>query len=197
MGLAWIPNAITAARLLMAAPLSWAILANEPRLALGLAAGAGLSDALDGLLARRFGWRSRLGALLDPMADKLMLLACYVSLAVIGGTPAWLVWLVLGRDLVIVAGAVAYHNFIGPLEAEPSRVSKLTTCLQIGLVLALLAEQLPSMALPHWLHGALLWSTAAATLASGLHYVVVWTIRARRDASKPGAHSNSRGKAGD
>ena len=180
MGLSWIPNAITVARLLLAAPLSWAILADEARFALMLAVVAGMSDALDGLLARRFGWRSRLGGLLDPMADKLMLLAIYVSLVVVGGAPAWLVWLILGRDLVIVAGAVAYHNFIGPLDAEPSRVSKLTTCLQIGLAVALLAEQLPSIAMPAWLHGVLLWSTAAATVASGLHYVVVWTAKAKR-----------------
>ncbi|HET7843964.1 MAG TPA: CDP-alcohol phosphatidyltransferase family protein [Xanthomonadales bacterium] len=184
MRLSWIPNAITVARLLMSAPLAWAILRDDPRFALALAVVAGTSDALDGLLARRFGWRSRLGGLLDPVADKLMLLACYVSLVAIGGAPAWLVWLVLGRDLVIVAGAVAYHNFIGRLDAEPSRISKLTTFLQIALAVALLAERLPSVAMPPWLHAALVWSTAAATLASGLHYVVVWTAKARRATRK-------------
>lgn len=183
MGLSWIPNTITVIRLLMAAPLSWAILANEPRLSLTLVVVAGLSDALDGLLARRFGWRSRLGGLLDPAADKVMLLACFVALAVVDGVPNWLVWLVIGRDALIVAGAVAYHAFVGRLDAEPSLLSKATTFLQIALVVALLAERLPSVAMPAWLHGALLWSTAAATLASGLHYVVVWTIRARRDAT--------------
>jgi cardiolipin synthase (CMP-forming) len=183
MRLSWIPNAITVARLLLAAPLAWAILDERPQLALALAVAAGLSDALDGLLARRFGWRSRLGGLLDPAADKLMLLACYVSLVVVGGAPAWLLWLVLGRDLVIVAGAVAYHNLIGRLEAEPSPLSKLTTFLQIALAVALLAGQLPAFAMPPWLHDALLWATAAATLASGLHYVVVWTAKAQRAAA--------------
>lgn len=182
MGLSWIPNAITVVRLLMAAPLSWAILANEPRLSITLVVVAGLSDALDGLLARRFGWRSRLGGLLDPAADKVMLLACYVALAVSDGAPNWIAWLVVGRDLLIVAGAVAYNAFVGRLEAQPSLLSKATTCLQIALVVALLAERLPSVAMPPWLHAGLLWSTAAATLASGLHYVVVWTIRVRRDA---------------
>jgi cardiolipin synthase (CMP-forming) len=186
MSLSWIPNAITVARLLLAAPLAWAILADRPRLALVLAVVAGLSDALDGLLARRFGWRSRLGGLLDPAADKLMLLACYVSLVVVGGAPAWLLWLVLGRDLVIVAGAVAYHNLIGPLDAEPSRISKLTTFLQIALAVALLAEQLPVVAMPPWLHASLLWATAVVTLASGLHYVVVWTAKARRATAERG-----------
>ena len=66
---------------------------------------AGLSDALDGLLARRFGWRSRLGGLLDPAADKVMLLACYVALAVSDGAPNWIAWLVVGRDALIVAGS--------------------------------------------------------------------------------------------
>jgi len=180
MGLSWIPNAITIARLFLAAPLAWTILADQPGLALQLCVVAAFSDALDGLLARRFRWRSRLGGLLDPMADKLMLLACYASLAAIGGAPVWLFWLVLGRDFVIVAGAVAYHNFVGPLDAEPSRLSKATTCLQIALAVALLAARLPAVALPQWLLAGLSWATAAPTLASGLHYVVVWTAKTRR-----------------
>ena len=106
-----------------------------------VAACAGASDALDGFLAKRYGWQSWLGGMLDPIADKLMLIACFVSLGTIGAHPAWLTWLVVGRDVVIVAGAVAYHSFIGRVDAQPTPLSKFTTCIQITYVLAQLMQQ--------------------------------------------------------
>jgi cardiolipin synthase len=176
----WIPNAITLARMAMAAPLAWLILAEAHVAALTLALVAGFSDALDGLLAKRFGWQSRLGGLLDPLADKLMLLACFVALALTEALPAWVTLLVIGRDLVIVAGAVAYHNLVGPLNAAPSAISKLTTVLQIVLVLVVLVDGLAAVALPGWSLAGLIVATAAATVASGVHYVISWTLKARR-----------------
>lgn len=181
MNLSWIPNAITAMRLALAAPLAWLILSGDHVNALTLALVAGFSDALDGLLAKRFGWQSELGGLLDPVADKLMLLACFVALGIAGAVPAWLVGLVVGRDVVIVAGAVAYHNLVGPLQPAPSLLSKLTTCAQIAYALALLIDRVPQSALPPVALSALLWATAAATLASGLHYVGTWSLKARRE----------------
>jgi cardiolipin synthase len=177
----WIPNAITLVRMALAAPLAWLILDQQHAAALALAMIAGASDAVDGLLAKRLSWQSQLGGLLDPMADKLMLLAAFVALAVTGVLPVWFVVLAVGRDAVIVAGAVAYHNLIGPLTAQPTYLSKITTVLQIVLVVAALLHDLDGFDLPGWLLPGLVWTTAAATAASGLDYVVSWAIRARRE----------------
>jgi cardiolipin synthase len=179
--LAWLPNAITLARMALAAPLAWLILAERWQDALVVAVAAGLSDALDGLLAKRCGWQSRLGGLLDPIADKLVLSAGFVGLTVVGAVPPWLLALVIGRDLVIVAGAAAYHTLVAPLEARPSRLSKATTALQITLVPVLLVDRVAGSALPAGALAALLWATAAATLASGIHYVVAWSLKTRRE----------------
>jgi cardiolipin synthase len=177
----WLPNAITILRMLMAAPLSWLILRGDHHHALWVALVVGGSDALDGVLAKRFGWESRLGGILDPLADKLMLLACYVSLGILGDLPAWLVALVLGRDLVIVSGALAYHRWVGPLQAAPTRISKVTTAAQIVLVLWSLVDGLDGVTLPATLGEGLLVAVAVLTAASGLHYVLTWSAKARRD----------------
>jgi cardiolipin synthase len=180
MRLSWLPNAITLARMLLAAPLAWLILDGRHAAALGVAAVAGLSDAVDGLLAKRFGWQSRLGALLDPIADKLMLLGCFVALGIRDALPWWLVGLVVARDLVIVGGALAYHRFVGPLVAAPSGLSKVTTAAQIALVLLTLVEGLERVALPDGLESSAVLLVAALTVASGLHYVLTWGAKARR-----------------
>jgi cardiolipin synthase len=176
----WIPNAITVLRMLLAPPLAWLILEGRHGAALALALFAGLSDAVDGLLAKRCGWQSRLGGLLDPIADKLMLLSCFLALGIGEALPWWLVGLVAGRDLVIVAGALAYHRLVGPLEAAPSGLSKVTTAAQIALVLLVLVDGTQAVELPGWLDAGAVMLIAALTLASGLHYVVAWSAKARR-----------------
>ena len=108
MNLKHLPNAITGLRLAMAPVLLWLLWAGFYRDALWVALVAGASDAVDGLLAKRFGWQSRLGSLLDPIADKLLLGAAMAGLWLAQALPAWLVGLVLARDLVIVAGAVGF-----------------------------------------------------------------------------------------
>jgi cardiolipin synthase len=180
MRLSWLPNAITLARMLLAPPLAWLILEGHNAAALAVAAIAGLSDAVDGLLAKRFGWQSRLGGLLDPIADKLMLLGCFVALGIAEALPWWLVGLVVARDAVIVSGALAYHRLVGPLTAAPSGLSKVTTAAQIALVLLALVEGLERVALPGWLESGALLLVAALTAASGLHYVLSWGAKARR-----------------
>jgi cardiolipin synthase (CMP-forming) len=181
MNWSWLPNAITLIRMLLSVPLAWLILESDHLWALTVALVAGFSDALDGLLAKRFDWRSQLGGWLDPVADKVMLTAAFVAFGVIEVLPWWLVLLILARDLAIVLGALVYHNLIGPLQAQPTPLSKLTTFLQIVLVLAVLLHDLPALDLPAWLLIALIVATGIATVASGLHYVVTWTIKARRD----------------
>jgi cardiolipin synthase len=175
---AWrhLPNALSVLRMILVVPLGLAIGTRRFDVALWLTLAAGLSDALDGWLARRCGWRSRLGGLLDPLADKLLLLTCFLSLLRVDAVPLALVALVLGRDLVIVAGALAWQRLIGPFRASPSWLSKCCTAAQIFYVLAVLLR----LADLHGLELApLMWLVAALTAASGIDYVVRWSLRAR------------------
>ncbi len=176
-----IPNAISVLRMFAAVPLAWAISAGNPATALAWALAAGASDALDGILAKRFGWQSELGGRLDPLADKLLLFAATLALTLAGDLPFWWLALSVGRDVVIVSGAAAYHLLIGPLPVAPSRLSKLTTLLQIVLVLAALIEAIDGVHWPSKVTDILLWLAAATTLASGVHYVFTWSRRARRE----------------
>src|SRR5688572_24109147 len=109
-----IPNLLTLLRMLLTVPLAWLLRDGRFDTALIVALVAGFTDALDGFLAKRFSWQSRLGGLIDPVADKLLLVACFVGLAQVDALPWWLAAVVIGRDAVIVSGAVAYHNLIGP-----------------------------------------------------------------------------------
>lgn len=177
-----LPNLITALRMVLVVPLCWLIDAGRYDEALLVVAVAGLSDALDGFLAKRFGWQTWIGGMLDPIADKLLLMAAFVWLALAGELPVWLAALVVGRDLAIVLGAIAYHHLIGRFDAAPSRLSKLTTVIQILFVLALLLRLSQWVEMPALLRTILIAVTAGFTLASGLHYVLVWGARARRSA---------------
>jgi cardiolipin synthase len=177
-----LPNLITALRILLIVPLCWLIDTAHYDGALVIAAIAGLSDAVDGFIAKRYGWQSWLGGILDPIADKLLLMAAFLWLAFAGDVPAWLAALVIGRDLVIVAGAVAYHYLIGRFDAEPSRLSKLTTLVQIVFVLGELVRLSELVVVPDIVREAAIAVTALLTLASGVHYVVAWSARAWRTA---------------
>jgi cardiolipin synthase len=177
-----LPNLITALRILLVVPLCWLIDAGRYDGALLVVAVAGLSDAVDGFLAKQFGWQSWIGGMLDPLADKLLLTAAFVWLALEGDLPAWLAVLVVGRDLLIVAGALAYHVLIGRFQAAPSRLSKLTTAVQILFVLVELLRLSRWIELDAPWRQGLIAVTAGFTLASGLHYVAVWSARARRAA---------------
>ncbi|MEP7042664.1 MAG: CDP-alcohol phosphatidyltransferase family protein [Dokdonella sp.] len=185
-----LPNLITGLRILLVVPLCWLIVDARYDGALLIAAVAGLSDAVDGFLAKHFGWQSWIGGMLDPIADKLLLTATFITLALVGEIPAWLAIVVVGRDLVIVAGATAYHLLIGRFDAAPSRLSKWTTLVQIAFVLIELLRLSGWVPLPLPLQSGLIGLTAACTLASGLHYMVIWSGRARRaaqarEASRP------------
>ena len=173
-----LPNLITALRLVLVIPLCRLIEAGRYDGALLVAAVAGFSDALDGFLAKRFNWQSWLGGVLDPLADKLLLTVAFVWLAFAGDLAGWLAALVVVRDLVIVAGAVAYHYLVGRFEAAPSRLSKATTAVQLGFVLLVLLHLAGWIALTPGLRTLLVGLVAAMTVASGVHYVVVWSRRA-------------------
>ncbi len=172
-----LPNAVSIMRIGLVAPVVVAIDMRAFRLAIGLAVVAGVSDGIDGWLARHFGWRSRLGSILDPLADKLLLVGCFVMLASIGKTPPALTALVLGRDVIIAAGALAWHCVIGRFRARPSWISKTCTAVQILYILAVLFNA------AGWLHMSTapwMWLVAGLTAASGLDYIVRWGWMARR-----------------
>ena len=179
-------NLISALRIALVAPLLAAILTGRYGLALTIAAIAGVSDGVDGWLARRFHWQSRLGSLLDPAADKLMLVGCMIALGWLDEVPRWLVALVVARDAVIALGVLAWHRVLRNFEAHPSWLSKATTLAQILFVLWVLARQAfgwhAAMTVPVWI-------VAVLAAASGLDYVLRWGRMARRELAhrKPSA----------
>ena len=168
-----LPNLITLARILSVPIVVWAIAANEMLLAFVLFLAAGVSDAVDGYLAKRFGMESELGAYLDPLADKVLIVSIYVALGVSEAAPRWLVILVVSRDIMIV-GAIMLSWLIGrPVAVKPLLVSKLNTVAQIlfaGLVLGSLGLKFN----PGWLLPAMMAAVAALTLLSVAAYVREW-----------------------
>ncbi len=172
-----IPNLISILRIFLSIPVVWMLLEQRFDIALMLFAIAGVSDGLDGFLAKHYGWQSRLGGLLDPLADKVLLVSSYLSLAVLGLIPVWLMVLVILRDLVIVTGALIYNFQIRELEAEPSLISKFNTLAQILLVLVVVVDQ-GMVALPVGMIVGMVWLVGFTTVASGVNYVWVWSRRA-------------------
>jgi len=165
-----LPNLITMARLCAVPATVWLILNGRLDLAFLLFVAAGVSDAVDGWLARVRDARSALGAVLDPMADKLLLVCVYVTLAAIGVLPDWLAILVVFRDLVIVGGVLVLWVLGQPPKIRPLPVSKLNTATQIvlaGVALLLAGFELRAEALL----SAMVWTVAATTFASGAAYV--------------------------
>jgi cardiolipin synthase (CMP-forming) len=136
-----IPNLITLARILLVPVVVWAIASGEMRLAFLLFLAAGISDAVDGFLAKRFGMTTELGAYLDPLADKTMLVSIYVTLAIVGEIPLWLVILVVSRDIMIVSAVILSWLVDKPVKLKPHPVSKLNTVAQIVLALVVLAAR--------------------------------------------------------
>lgn len=173
-----LPNLISAARILLVAPIVWSLLQRNFELAIWLFLIAGFSDGLDGFLAKRFGWSSRLGGILDALADKILLVSTFVCLWWLGIFPWWLVAWVLLRDLIIVIGATVYNFRIETVQPEPSLSSKLNTFLQIALA-AVGVVQLGFGGVPGWLLQGLIWAVVLTVLLSGAGYVREWSRRAR------------------
>ncbi len=185
-----IPNLISSLRILLVLPISWALMHQQFSTAIALFAVAAASDATDGFLAKRFGWQSTIGAVLDPAADKLLLATLFVLLAVLRLVPVWLAAVAVGRDIVIVLGAVAYRVCIGPVEWRPSGVSKLNTLCQVTFIMGVIAKEAVGMP-PDWvvvISGALTFVTA---VISGIDYVLrygtsAWQKAASRRAAAAG-----------
>ncbi len=179
----FLPNLITILRILLTAPFVWALLHGHYGVSLALFVVAGVSDGVDGFLAKHFDWVSRLGAILDPIADKLLLISAFLSLGWLHLVPWWLVGLVLLRDLVIVVGAAVYYFVVGRFAMAPLVSSKINTFAQIVLVVLVLWSA--------W-HGGLapLWRTlveyfvVGTTVFSGTAYVLTWSRRALRNGNR-------------
>jgi cardiolipin synthase len=168
-----IPNIITLGRILLVPIIVWAIASNQMEIAFAIFVVAGVSDAVDGFLAKHFDMSSELGALLDPLADKALLVSIFVALGIWGAIPRWLVILVVSRDIMIVGAVIVSWLFNKPIPMKPLMVSKLNTGAQVAfaaLVLAALGFGFDSS--PY--EGILMAIVAVLTLLSVAFYVVEW-----------------------
>jgi cardiolipin synthase (CMP-forming) len=168
-----VPNLITLARLLSVPVAIWLVLSDELAAAFWLFVAAGLSDAIDGFIAKRFNQRSHLGGLLDPIADKVLLVSMYVTLGLSHALPAWLVILVVFRDGLIIGGFLLITVLSQPMRWEPLLVSKVNTAFQIALVGVVLAEHGLGLHLPA-LARALIYVVGVTTVISGGGYLLRW-----------------------
>jgi cardiolipin synthase len=168
-----LPNLITLARILMVPVVIWAIASRQMQVAFLLFLAAGVSDAVDGFIAKRFNMASELGAHLDPLADKTLIVSIYVALGVTDAIPRWIVILVVSRDILIIGGVMLAWFLGEPMTLRPLLVSKLNTAAQIVfacLVLASLAFGFDADVA----RTALMWVVAALTLISVGFYMREW-----------------------
>lgn len=182
MNMRWnqLPNTITLARLFMVPVLILILKDENYRLALLVFLVAGISDALDGYIAKKFNFVSHFGAVLDPVADKLLLVSAYIMLTIIGHVPFWLVLAVVSRDLFIVGGYMVVTSLMGAITMNPSMLSKLNTFMQIILVIAILADQAAGQS--HYpshqlLLTSLIYIVLVTTITSGVHYFWLWIVK--------------------
>lgn len=176
-----IPNLLSAFRILLIPPVLWALLEQHYLPATALIALAVFTDGLDGFLARRFQWHSRIGGILDPIADKLLFASVFLTLGYLGHIPLWLMLLVIGRDVVIAAGALLYEKLIGPVVAQPTLLSKINTLTLFFFTAALLLKLSGLDFIDDRLLALLRLAVVATVVASGLQYVTVWSARAWRE----------------
>jgi cardiolipin synthase len=168
-----IPNLITLTRLMSVPLMIWLIGDERFGAAFCVFVAAGVSDALDGFIAKRFDSRTRLGALLDPAADKALLSSVYVALWLDGLLPNWLVILVVFRDVTIIGGFILLQTIAAPRKFDPLYISKINTLVQIALVGYVLGRK--AFGFPDgFLTDILVILTAVTTVLSGLSYLVRW-----------------------
>lgn len=168
-----IPNILTALRLAAAPAFAALLVSGNDRAALGIFALAGLSDAADGFLARHFGMTTRFGRYLDPAADKLLMLAAFLTLAFLHLSPWWLTVLVIARDLAIVLAVIVSFALSLPLHIQPLFIGKVNTVVQvsyIGLMLIFLVFGVEAPQILAW--AAMI--TAIFTLLSWFSYAGLW-----------------------
>ncbi len=168
-----IPNLITLGRVILVPVVFWLLVTNQMTAAFLVFVVAGISDAVDGFLAKRFGWATELGAYLDPLADKLLIVCIFVALGVRDELPSWLVIAVVSRDILIVIGIVLSWFMGHPVEIKPLALSKANTLSQIILAAVVLADEAFMLQLDA-LRLVLVWLTAALTVGSLIAYLDAW-----------------------
>lgn len=171
-----LPNLITLLRI-AAVPLNvWLIMEGHLIWAFWVFVAAGISDALDGFIAKQFDLETELGKYMDPIADKALLVSVFITLGVEGHIASWLVILVVFRDAFIVGGALLFETLTHSLTMEPLMISKVNTTMQIVLAASVMAGVGYGIELDGLMHG-LVMVTAATTVASGVAYAVTWIRR--------------------
>jgi cardiolipin synthase len=168
-----IPNFITIARLIGVPLIVWLMIADRFVEATVLFIIAGLSDAADGFIAKRFNAASELGAYLDPVADKALLVSVFCTLGFKGALPAWLIVLAVSRDLFIIGGMLLAYVLTNPMAVKPLWVSKINTTAQIVLIVFVLGERI-GVTTFQLLIGPTVLVVAALTVASAGAYLVEW-----------------------
>jgi cardiolipin synthase len=181
MQLRWLPNAISIMRIALILPILLLFVYDEFAWALGLFLIAGLSDGVDGYLAKTYHWDTRLGAFLDPAGDKLLVAWSFGTLAYLGHIPVWLAVVVIFRDVVIVAGSFMYHYLVRRLEGEPTRISKLNTGLEFVFLVFVMSRA--GYGWPDDITVTVLGAAVLVTVViSGYDYVWNWIRSARTGA---------------
>src|SRR5215471_2052015 len=170
-----IPNSLTLARIFLVPLVVWLIITHAMYAAFVLFLLAGLSDAADGFIAKRYGWHTELGAYLDPIADKALLVSIYVTLGFSGHLPAWLVIAVVSRDILIVGAVVLSWMLSRPLTMHPLLISKVNTCAQIVLAGLVLAELGLGLGLDPLVQ-LLIWIAGTLTIVSAAAYFWAWLV---------------------
>lgn len=200
----YVPNIITITRLFLVPVILWLIVAEKPFTAFVVFLFAGLTDALDGFLARRFGWQTELGAYLDAIADKALLMSVYAVLGFYGHLPAWLVILVISRDILIIGAVMLGWLLDRAMALHPNLLSKVNTALQIALAVLVLAERGlalgwgDAIAIFIWVTGATTALSAIVYLVSWLHHMARYDIDdRRRKAVEQTGHAPARALSGD
>lgn len=178
-----VPNVLTTLRVLAAPLLAYSLLRGHFEWAFHLFILAAVTDALDGWIARHFRLTTHYGAVMDPLADKLITLVCVVLLTWLGLVPLWLTLVMVMRDTVIVSGAFAYHRLFGHVEIHPTWLGKLHTALAFVLFAAVLADAAALMDASAWLPPGFL-LVLATTLASMIQYGVLWGRKAVRESAR-------------
>jgi cardiolipin synthase (CMP-forming) len=168
-----IPNLITLGRVMAVPVVFWFLVSGRMPAAFVVFVVAGVSDAIDGYLAKRYGWQTTLGAYLDPLADKLLIVSVFIALGVLGELPSWLVIAVVSRDILIIMAVVLSWLLAHPVRIKPLAVSKANTAAQIVLAAVVLADGSFKLGLDLF-RIMLVWLTAALTLTSLAAYLRAW-----------------------
>lgn len=190
-----LPNTLTVIRILMVLPIGWTLWTGEYGTCLVLLIIAGVSDLLDGFLARRFNSTSRFGEVADPIADKLLALVVVSVMLLTGLLPLWASSIIIGREVVILGGAIAFRSIVQRLDIEPLMISRINTVVLIVVLCAIIAAQtdVPQLAslTARFVDPVGIYLMVLFTLVSGISYVYAWSVRLKEHLALPEEHAKS------